>query len=66
MHAPSKDMSFAFPETAASSMGLEREDACVVVTDSTGIVALTQSPKKSRLQKSDSPVQRLALWPDPG
>jgi hypothetical protein len=50
IHAPSKDMSFVFPETAASSMGLEREDASVVVTDSTGIVALTQSPKKSRLQ----------------
>lgn len=49
-HAPSKDLRFAFPETAASSMGLGHEDACVVVTDSTGIVALTQSPKKSTSQ----------------
>jgi hypothetical protein len=64
-HAPSKDLSFAFPETAASSMGLEHEDACVVVTDSTGIVALTQSPKKSTSQNPIVLSNGCALWPNP-
>ena len=65
MHAPSKDLSFAFPETTASSMGLKHEDACVVVTDSTGIVALTQSPKKSTSQNPIILSNGSALWPNP-
>jgi hypothetical protein len=43
-HPPAKGFNFAFPEAASSNIGLKQEVASVVLTDSTGTVALSQSP----------------------